>query len=165
VSFDSTACGKPQTLPAILINSLMKLIFFLVAVFFFSSSHAQVSNVHPSDISGKWKLSRYTITKNGVVVDDSLRGRSSSFLEFFSNGTYRSIERNNNSQFTTKGKWKIMGGAKKLHLSNNVDVPDDPKVEIADHDMDIVLINGTLYITYTCRDCSFSPATDYYKKQ
>lgn len=99
-----------------------------------------------------------------MPVDQKVGSGAFSYFQFFSNGTYQEIEKDKTSQFITKGKWRIFQ-ENKLHLFNNVDVPDDPQVEIGDHDMEIKLISDQLYILYTYGDVKFGPETDYYKKK
>ena len=116
-----------------------------------------------SMVSGKWKLSKHTITKKGIIHVTVDNNRTTTY-EFMKNGTYRLVDKTGKIQVLTKGKWKVTQSGTKVHLYTNEDVPNDPKVEIADHDLNIILLKGQYYLTYSWGDSQYAPETDYYKK-
>ncbi len=129
-----------------------------------SATFSQQINIDSSIITGNWSLSKHTITKKGLTVEEPDKNRSSTY-DFYKTGKYRLIDQEGNSQFITMGKWKVIDEGKKVHLFNNTDIPDDPQILIGDHDLNIVFVKGVMHLTHSFGDSLFSPETYYYTKK
>jgi hypothetical protein len=148
-------CSEHQSMARIVI-------LFLLSSFCLSASG---QNIKPSDVPGKWVLTRHLITVNGKRVNKMDPKRVSSY-SFSNDGTYRLSEGElgNNKIYITKGKWKVTANGKKIQLYNNVDVPHESGVQTGDMDLLIEYLDGEYYLTYTYGDTTFPPNTDCWKK-
>src|SRR5688500_8331996 len=109
---------------------MSKAIYTLLLLLYFQLSSAQ--NIKISDLPGKWVFNKYTETIKGNPVERMQVDRTESYF-FSANGTYQTTSKSGKEVFGSKGKWKVWDGGLKVRLYNNVDVPDDPNVEISDH--------------------------------
>ncbi len=140
---------------------MSKAIYTLLLLLYFQLSNGQ--KIKLSDLPGKWVFNKYTETIKGKTVERMQVDRSETYV-FSANGTYKTTSKSGQEVFGAKGKWKVTDGGLKVRLYNNVDVPDDPNVEISDHDLIVQFLNGKFYLTYTSGDVLNGPRTDYYKK-
>ena len=118
--------------------------------------------IKSTDIVGKWTLTRHTITIKGKAIDKT-PDKISTYI-FLLNGTYKLTDKVDNEIVESKGKWKLINKGGMVRLYNNVDIPDDPKVEIADHDLGIQFRNGKYYLIWSEWDVVDAPHKDYYEK-
>ena len=140
---------------------MSKAIYTFLLLLYFQLSSGQ--NIKTSDLPGKWIFNKYTETINSKPVERMQVDRTDTYI-FSANGTYQNSSKSGKEVFVSKGKWKVTDGGLKVRLYNNVDVPDDPNTEIADHDLIVQYLNGKFYLTYTSGDVLNGPRTDYYKK-
>jgi hypothetical protein len=143
----------------------MKLKLLSMVLMFSGIAFSQTPILDSSMIAGNWILAKRTITKKGVNITDKLDKNIFDKYEFFKNGTYRKTYKDSKSKYISRGRWKVIEEGTKIHLFDNVDEPNDPKIEIADHDLPVVWLSGQSYLTYTCQDCLFAPSTDFYRKK
>lgn len=111
---------------------------------------------------GTWTLTKHTITIKGKSVDKTF-DKTSTYI-FLPNGTYSLTDKVGNQIVESKGKWKIINKGGVVRLYNNVDIPNDPKVDIADHDLGIQFRNGQYYLIWSEWDVLDAPHKDYYEK-
>lgn len=142
----------------------MKTLIILTLCLLFSTSTFCQDSTFKLLVYGKWTLAKHTATKNGTTYSERILNRVSVY-EFFKDGTYKLLDRYKTDQYQTKGKWKVIEGGKKVHLYNNVDIPDKPDIEIADHDLNVTKISGEYFLSYSSGDTPNPPETDYYKKK
>lgn len=98
-------------------------------------------------LTGKWLLVKHTLLENGKLINKITPNQIYTY-EFNADGTYQ-VSYFDKQLGTTlnAGKWKIIDNENKIHFYDNTDVPDDPMISIGDHDLTIIKLTSTEFIT------------------
>lgn len=136
---------------------------FLIVITNFS--FGQTIDTNSTKITGKWILVKHILLENGKL-SNKLTNNQTFTYEFNIDGTYtwKCIDKSYGIT-TFKGKWEIADNGRTIHLYDNSDEPDDPKVTIADHDLKIINLTATEFITEEYLFSENPIGKSYFKKQ
>ncbi|MES2133667.1 MAG: hypothetical protein V4506_15060 [Bacteroidota bacterium] len=145
--------------------TISRIIISIALLFLTTNFFGQPTDTVSTKIIGKWLLVRHTLVEKGVSTN-KLTSNQTYTYQFNKDGTYNITYKDKKyGANVTAGKWKKIENGKKISLYENTDVPDDPMVLIGDHDLKIIKLSSTDFVTEEYLFSEDPIGTSYYKKQ
>ena len=138
---------------------------FTILFLFATNTYGQIIDSTSSKVVGKWLLVKHTLPEKGKEKN-FLTANDIYTQEFNADGTYQAKWFDKKLGATVnEGKWKLIDNGRKIHLYNISDVPDDPIILISDHDLSIIKLTTTEFVTEEYLFTEAPIGRSYYEKQ
>jgi hypothetical protein len=139
-------CGAVLTLKKQIVLMKNLRIFLLLLLLPFL---AFVHNIEKKDIVGSWELTKAAYLSEGKTIDCDLKYYTPVFT-FREDGSFAASQ---NGKLYEKGHWKLIA-PDTIFFYGAVDVPDNPRIFIADHPEPIISVNDSTLVLgeYICTE-------------